>query len=90
MTPEPKQTAVELLRNQIAHIVHDEDHQELLDFCEKALKMEREQIKKENEYQFNLICELISIIEKPELSNQSWKDTIIEIAKEKGYGYKDN
>lgn len=44
MTPEPKQTAVEWLRNQIAPIVHDKDHQELLDVCEQALKMEREQI----------------------------------------------
>ena len=56
---------------------------------DKALEIERDQTQKENKYQFNLICELIDIIENPEHSNQIWKDVIIEISKEKGYGYED-
>lgn len=54
MSNEPKQTAVEWLRIQVAPIVHDIDHQELLDLCEKALEMEREQINEAKQQGFSI------------------------------------
>jgi len=40
----------------------------------------------EIEYQRDLIAELINMQLNPSHSNQEWKDQVISVAKEKGYG----
>ena len=40
----------------------------------------------ESQYRLDLINELINIYEHPEDSNKGWKDAIISVAREKGYG----
>ena len=40
----------------------------------------------ESQYRLDLINELINIYEHPEDSNKEWKDAIIGVAREKGYG----
>ena len=40
----------------------------------------------EIQYRIDLINELINIYEHPEDSNKEWKDAIIGVAREKGYG----
>ncbi len=40
----------------------------------------------ESRYRIDLINELINIYEHPEDSNKEWKDAIIGVAREKGYG----
>ena len=41
----------------------------------------------DGQYRLDLINELINNIEHPEDSNKEWKDAIICVAREKGYGY---
>jgi len=40
----------------------------------------------ESQYRIDLINELINIYEHPEDSNKEWKDAIVSVAREKGYG----
>lgn len=40
----------------------------------------------ESQYRIDLINELINIYEHPEDSNKEWKDAIIGVARDKGYG----
>lgn len=40
----------------------------------------------ESQYRIDLINELINIYEHPEDSNKEWKEAIIGVAREKGYG----
>jgi hypothetical protein len=44
--------------------------------------------KEENTYRLELIDELIEMYENPQNSNKEWKDAIIRVAREKGYGKK--
>jgi len=58
----------------------EEPHNSNASSNEKCVSVE------ENQYKVALIAELINIYEHPEDSNKEWKDAIISIARDKGYG----